>query len=142
MKLALFTDPHYCDKEVTCRTRRPILSYGKIREAMERIGKKLANAGPDDLTLETVDTVLRESAERAAKIKDGSYDFSLDEAEEDSADDSVPEELLETEEDKALDRRDEERSKRFDKIFNWITLAVFLAAAVLIVYNLVERLAT
>ena len=35
MKLALFTDPHYCDKEVTCRTRRPILSYGKIREAME-----------------------------------------------------------------------------------------------------------
>ena len=35
MKLALFTDPHYCDKEVTCRTRRPVLSYGKIREAME-----------------------------------------------------------------------------------------------------------
>ena len=35
MKLALFTDPHYCDKEVTCRTRRPILSYGKIREAMD-----------------------------------------------------------------------------------------------------------
>lgn len=35
MKLALFTDPHYCDKDVTCRTRRPLLSYGKIREAME-----------------------------------------------------------------------------------------------------------
>ena len=35
MKLGLFTDPHYCDKDITCRTRRPILSYGKIREAME-----------------------------------------------------------------------------------------------------------
>ena len=35
MKLGLFTDPHYCDQEVTCRTRRPVLSYGKIREAME-----------------------------------------------------------------------------------------------------------
>ena len=35
MKLGLFTDPHYCDKEVTCRNRRPVLSYGKIREAME-----------------------------------------------------------------------------------------------------------
>lgn len=35
MKLGLFTDPHYCDKDVTCRTRRPVLSYGKIREAME-----------------------------------------------------------------------------------------------------------
>ena len=35
MKLGLFTDSHYCDKDVTCRTRRPVLSYGKIREAME-----------------------------------------------------------------------------------------------------------
>ncbi|MBQ7322057.1 MAG: metallophosphoesterase [Clostridia bacterium] len=35
MKLGLFTDPHYCDQDVTCRTRRPVLSYGKIREAME-----------------------------------------------------------------------------------------------------------
>lgn len=35
MKLGLFTDPHYCSKEVTCRTRRPSLSYGKVLEAME-----------------------------------------------------------------------------------------------------------
>ncbi|MBQ4354601.1 MAG: metallophosphoesterase [Clostridia bacterium] len=35
MKIGLFTDPHYCTKDVTCRTRRPLLSYGKIREAMQ-----------------------------------------------------------------------------------------------------------
>ena len=35
IKLGIFTDPHYCDQDVTCRTRRPVLSYGKIREAME-----------------------------------------------------------------------------------------------------------
>lgn len=35
MKLGLFTDPHYCTKDVTCGTRRPVLSYGKIREAMD-----------------------------------------------------------------------------------------------------------
>lgn len=35
MKLGLFTDPHTCTKDVTCGTRRPSLSYGKIKEAME-----------------------------------------------------------------------------------------------------------
>lgn len=35
MKLGLFSDPHYCTKDVTCGTRRPSLSFGKIRAAME-----------------------------------------------------------------------------------------------------------
>ena len=35
MKLGLFSDPHFCPKDVTCGTRRPALSFGKIREAME-----------------------------------------------------------------------------------------------------------
>jgi len=35
MKLGLFSDPHYCTKDITCGTRRPALSFGKIREAME-----------------------------------------------------------------------------------------------------------
>lgn len=35
MKLGLFSDPHYCAKDVTCGTRRPSLSFGKIRAAME-----------------------------------------------------------------------------------------------------------
>ena len=35
MKIGLFTDSHYSSMEVTCRTRRPSLSYGKIWEAME-----------------------------------------------------------------------------------------------------------
>ena len=34
MKIGLFTDSHYCDRERTCTTRRPSLSYEKIREAM------------------------------------------------------------------------------------------------------------
>lgn len=35
MKLGLFSDPHSCTKDVACGTRRPSLSYGKIKEAME-----------------------------------------------------------------------------------------------------------
>lgn len=34
MKIGLFTDPHYCTKIRTCRTRRPRLSFGKIKAAM------------------------------------------------------------------------------------------------------------
>lgn len=39
----MFTDPHYCCKEVTCSTRRPSLSYRKIGEAMNAF----ADAGTD-----------------------------------------------------------------------------------------------
>ena len=34
MKLGLFTDPHYSSLKVTCVTRRPSLSLGKMREAL------------------------------------------------------------------------------------------------------------
>ena len=34
MKLGLFTDPHYSSQMVTCTTRRPSLSLGKMREAL------------------------------------------------------------------------------------------------------------
>ncbi len=35
MKIGMFSDSHYSDKAVSCNTRRPSMSYGKIREAME-----------------------------------------------------------------------------------------------------------
>lgn len=35
MKIGLFTDSHYSDKEISCKTRRPSLSYHKIGEAMD-----------------------------------------------------------------------------------------------------------
>ena len=44
MKLGLFTDPHYSTKELACKTRRPLLSYGKIREAMEHFASESVDA--------------------------------------------------------------------------------------------------
>lgn len=40
MKIGLFTDPHYSTQDVACRTRRPRLSYDKIREAMEHFQRE------------------------------------------------------------------------------------------------------
>ncbi|HAN20507.1 MAG: hypothetical protein A2Y15_00025 [Clostridiales bacterium GWF2_36_10] len=34
MKIGLFTDSHYCTKEIKCNTRRPLLSYSKLDEAI------------------------------------------------------------------------------------------------------------
>ncbi|MBQ3126267.1 MAG: metallophosphoesterase [Clostridia bacterium] len=37
MKLLLFTDSHYCQKALTCRNRRPPLSYGKVKEMLAAV---------------------------------------------------------------------------------------------------------
>ena len=35
MKIGIFTDVHYCKAEVLCETRRPSMSLGKLKEAMD-----------------------------------------------------------------------------------------------------------
>ena len=35
MRLEIFTDPHYCNAEVICDTRKPSLSLGKMREGTD-----------------------------------------------------------------------------------------------------------
>ena len=44
------------------------------------------------------------------------------------------EELKETEEDKTLDATDEKKAAFFDKIFNWISLGILVAALGAVVY--------
>ena len=41
--------------------------FEEIGSAMERIGKKMASASPDSITLKTVSEILKGSAERAKK---------------------------------------------------------------------------
>ena len=114
--------------------------YEKIREAMNTIGKKLTVKEPEDLVLETVNGILKDAADRAEKINKGEYDFSLDENVEETGEDDIPEELLETEEDKALDERDEKRQKKFDKIFNIVALAVFAGVIGYLAYKFISGL--
>ena len=108
--------------------------YDKIEAAINRLGKKTATFGKDDkITLRTMQEILESAAKRAAAIKDGSYDFSLDEEkateEEGEGFDEIPEELRETEEDRELDKKDAEFNKKFDKVLNWVWIVVFLGMA-------------
>jgi len=102
--------------------------YDEITSAMEAITAKMSAANIDDrVTVASMTDLLASSAERAQKIKEGTYDFALDEGEDDDSFDEIPEELQETEEDKELDRKDEESMKKFDKVLNilWIIVGVF-----------------
>jgi ethanolamine ammonia-lyase small subunit len=77
----------------------------------------------------------------AAAIRDGTYDFSLDdtacEPKEDELDD-IPDELRETEEDAELDRRDEEFERKFNKVFTWVSIGAFAAVGAFIIWRLLD----
>lgn len=111
--------------------------YDAIADAMETLGRKMAEVTPDKQSFDVVSELLENAAERAKKIKAGEYDFSLDESDDEGELDELPEELLETEEDREKDKQDEERTKKFDKIFNYITIGVFGVAAILIIVKII-----
>lgn len=110
--------------------------YGEIAAAMDRISLKLSRANIDDkVTMNTVTELLVEAARRATEIKNGTYDFALDECVEE--DYEIPEELKESEEDRALDEADKKKTERFDRVMNWIWAGVLLGFLAFIVWWLV-----
>lgn len=136
--------PRYlCDEcEAELDTATLGREYDTIADAIGRLAKKTDRFGKDDkITLKTMKEILEAAAIRANEIKDGSYDFSLDEeapAEDTEGFDEIPEELLETEEDKARDEKEAKFNKKLDKITNWIWVAVFAGVAVFFVLRLLR----
>ena len=127
-----------------CAARFDTVTEGRepdaIEEAMNRITADLAATGTEDeAAFETVKEILDTAAVRLAKIKEGTYDFSEDTETEEGELDEIPEELLESEEDRALDEAEEEKNKKFDSVLNWIWLGVAVVAVVLFVVFLVCR---
>lgn len=126
---------HLCEEcEAELDTATLGRDYGEIVDAIDRLGKKATTFGKDDpSTVSTMKGILMNAAKRAAAIKEGKYDFDLDETptvsegeEETESFDEIPEELRETEEDAELDRRDAEFAKKFDKVLNWVWVVVLV----------------
>ena len=116
--------------------------YGNPRYVCECCdGDHLARIGcEDNAVIKTMEEMVRGATARAEAIREGTYDFSEDEAE--SAEEEmidIPEELRETEEDRALDEREEAKAKKMDKIMDhaWIVLLVLFGAA--LAYLLIRR---
>ena len=113
-------------------------NYDEITEAMKTLTARMSASNVDDrYTVATMTNLLAESAERAQQIKEGTYDFALDDVEEEGFDE-IPEELRETEEDRLLDEKDAAEAAKFDKIMNWLWVGVGIAAALLLIWKLIE----
>ena len=111
--------------------------YDEITEAINSIAGKMSAANIDDrVTLDTMTDMLENSAKRAQQIKDGTYDFALDEVEADDGFDEIPEELRETEEDRLLDEKEAEANAKFDKFLNWTWIGVAIGVVAFIIYKI------
>ena len=109
--------------------------YDEFLEAKKSLASRCHPYLSDDkLTFDTVCSILDSSTERAEAIKSGTYDFSLDEVAEEDSFDEIPDDMKETEEDRLLDERDEEMSKKADKVLNWAMLGALIALIGFAVY--------
>ncbi len=112
----------------------------KAELAMKRLGELVGNnSADDDAVTEAVAEIFASAHRRAEKIKDGTYDFALDEAEDDDGFDEIPEELLETEEDRAQTEKEEKSIAKFNKVMDFVTAGVLALALVLIIIWLLKR---
>ena len=140
-----FGNPRYicdeCAKNIEVMTTAH--DVDTIKENLAMVSEKMSRANVDDtVTLDAMDALLADVKDRAEKINRGEYDFSNDvqelQASEIVGEPEIPEELLETEEDRALDEKEQQQKAKFDKIFNWVALGIIAAAvaAVIIYFNL------
>ena len=113
--------------------------YEDIKAAIEQIGAHMLERDPDGVTYSMVNEIMVSATERAKAIKDGSYDFSLDDQPKDDGGlDDIPEELLESDEDKELDKVDDEKMKKFDKVYNFVLIGACVAFAIFLVWKIVD----
>lgn len=109
--------------------------------AMKELCEHLSAIGcEDNAVISTVEQLSARAGKRAEAIRAGTYDFSEDEQEESEELVELPEELLETEEDRALDEKEEQIAKRWDKVMNYIWYVMLGLCAATAIYILIKLL--
>ncbi len=111
--------------------------FGEISLAVDRISGKMTAGDPDSITVNTVSEILEAAGKRASAIKDGTYDFSLDEIEPEETEELI-EELEEDPEDAILDEKEAEKNKKFDKIFNIVAIVIFSILGAFFIYKMLD----
>lgn len=114
----------------------------QIQAAIVTIVDLISASDVDKQTFDTVNSLLASAKERLEKIKDGSYDFSLDDETEtyEESFDEIPPELQELESDKELDRIEEEKYAKVDKVLNVVTVVLAVLAGAFLIWRVVEWL--
>lgn len=115
-----------CAAEIECATEGK--DADEIRKAISAIADKVTKNNIDDgVVIGTVHSILKEARVRAERIEAGE---AVDTEEESEELEDIPEELLESEEDRALDEEEAVKKEKSDKIFNWISAGVLAAAII------------
>lgn len=129
-----YGNPRYICDECAEKIETMTLSrdVDEIKSAIADIVNKMEKGELDDkILIKSVCEILDTANERLLLIEKGEYDFTLDDTSETDEDENdIPEELLESEEDKIIDEREMEEKRRFDSIFNWIAIGVFGVALI------------
>ena len=118
--------------------------FDDIKAAMDSIGEKMAKSNIDDeLVIATIGELFIGAKKRAMAIEDGTYDFSAEdevvdqteeEPEESTEEFEIPEELRESDEDKALDAAEAKQAAFYEKILNWVSAGLIIACVAAIIY--------
>jgi len=138
-----YGNPRYVCESCDAKIERMLLSRepSEVQDAMRILGEHLSRIGcEDNAVINTMEDMTKRATARAEAIREGTYDFSEDEADENAEElVEIPEELQETEEDRALDEKEKAAEKKMDKILNiaWAAFLVIFGAAV--VYLLIRR---
>jgi hypothetical protein len=110
----------------------------EIEATIKELGDKM-NAGKDEYAVAAMYNFISVACERLSKIKEDTYDFSIDEKmqelDSESSFDEIPEELQETEEDRELDKIEAEKQKKFDEIMNWVSLIAIVGTAIFVIIS-------
>jgi hypothetical protein len=132
-----FGNPRYMCAECEADFEELTLSRDAdgIAAARDRIVDKMTKASVDDeLTLSTVDEILKSAAQRRDAIVASTYDFKNDEIPE--GEDTVPEELRESEEDIEREQQRMAKLEKLDKITNWICIGAIIGVVGFVIYRI------
>lgn len=109
----------------------------EITNACQSLGERLTegNTG-DEQIIVNVNEIIYNANERCNGIKNGTYDFALD---EENAEDEfdITEELEETDEDRAKDEHDEKIAKILDTIASWTAGLILVGAVAFFIFKFV-----
>ena len=133
--------PRYICKDCEALIETALKSHevSEAEAAIAKLGETVGNNSADDnAVLEAMEDIFKSATERVQAIKDGTYDFSLDEEDESEGLEEIPEELLETEEDKKATEREEEVNRKFNKVMDVVTALVFAAAAAVMIFYFIK----
>ena len=120
-------------------------SYGEIKTSLNALSDRIsAAANEDQVVEEALADIFTSAKERAEMIKEGSYDFSLDEQEEAAPEVETDSEGLEfgladeelTEEQLAEKARKEKIERTVNTITNWVCGAILVGVVAAFLYYL------